>query len=144
MRMWMRMLMVTGLLLAAAGGPVGAQGLGPQPVGAPARHVTVSDVRLERAATGSYWVRGTVRNSGSRVLDGVYPRVWARFHGPDGSLLFEDYDYLVRALPIGQRRGFEILLLAPHVAAGWEYYQLGFTVGERRPVRCAGCGARRR
>ena len=142
--MRMLTLTVTGLLLAAGGGPVAAQGLGPQPDGAPARHVTVSDVRLERAATGSYWVRGTVRNSGARVLDGVYPRVWARFHGPDGSLLFQDYDYLARALPIGQRRDFEILLLAPHVAAGWEYYRLGFTVGEGRPVRCAGCSEHRR
>ncbi len=139
----MRTLMVTGLLMAVAGAPGAAQGLGPQPDAA-ARHVTVSDVRLERAPTGSYWVRGTVRNSGSRVLDGVYPRVWASFHGPDGSLLFEDYDYLARALPIGQRRGFEILLLAPHVADGWEYYRLGFTVEERRPVRCAGCDDRRR
>ncbi len=139
----MRTLLVTGLLIVAAGRPGAEQGLGPQPDSAAARHVTVSDVRLERAATGSYWVRGTVRNSGARVLDGVYPRVWARFHGPDGSLLFEDYDYMARALPSGDRRSFEILLLAPHVAAGWEYYQLGFTVGERRPVRCAGCSERR-
>ena len=140
----MRTLIVTGLLLAAAGGPGAAQGLGPRPDSPAARHVTVSEVRLERAATGSYWVRGTVRNSGSRVLDGVYPRVWARFHDADGTLLFEDYDYLAAALPIGQRRNFEVLLLAPHVAANWGYYQLGFTVGERRPVRCAGCSARRR
>ena len=109
----MRTLMVTGLLIAVAGAPSAEQGLGPQPDRAAARHVTVSDVRLERAATGSYWVRGTVRNSGALVLDGVYPRVWASFHGPDGALLFEDYDYLATALPIGQRRGFEILLLAP-------------------------------
>ncbi len=140
----MRTLMVTGLLIAVAGQAGAEQGLGPRPDRAPARHVTVSDVRLDRAATGSYWVRGTVRNSGERVLDGIYPRVWARFHGPDDSLLFEDYDNLATALPIGQRRSFEILLLAPHVADGWEYYQLGFTVEERRPVRCAGCNARRR
>ena len=140
----MRTLIVTGLLIAVAGRPGAEQGLGPQPDSASDRHVTVSEVRLERAATGSYWVRGTVRNSGEQVLGGVYPRVWASFHGPDGSLLFEDYDNLATALPSGGRRGFEILLLAPHVAAGWEYYQLGFTVEERRPVRCAGCGARRR
>ena len=140
----MRTLIVSGLLIAAAGAAGAEQGLGPQPDGAAARHVTVSDVRLERAATGSYWVRGTVRNSGSRVLDGTYPRVWARFHGPDGSLLFEDYDYLVDALQIGRRQRFGVLLLAPHVAAGWAYYRLGFTVGERRPVPCAGCSTRRR
>ena len=140
----MRTLIVTGLLIAVAGRAGAEQGLGPQPDSASDRHVTVSEVRLERAATGSYWVRGTVRNSGEQVLGGVYPRVWASFHGPDGSLLFEDYDNLATALPSGDRRGFEILLLAPHVAAGWEYYQLGVTVEERRPVRCAGCGARRR
>ncbi len=140
----MRILMVAGLLLVAGRGPDAAQGLGPQPDSPAARHVTVSEVRLERAATGSYWVRGTVRNSGSRVLDGVYPRVWARFHGPDGALLFEDYDYLATALPSGQRRSFDILLLAPHVAAGWVYYELGFTVDDDRPIRCVGCEERRR
>ena len=140
----MRTLMVTGLLIAVAGAPSAAQGFGPQPARAAARHVMVSDVRLERAATGSYWCGAPSGTAGRWCSTGVYPRVWASFHGTDGALLFEDYDYLATALPIGQRRSFEILLLAPRVADGWEYYQLGFTVGERRPVRCAGCSARRR
>ena len=27
---------------------------------------------------------------------------------------------------------------------GWAYYRLAFTVEDERPVRCAGCGERRR
>ena len=133
--MRMLTLTVTGLLLAAGGGPVGGAGLGRNPTARPPGTSRSPTCGWERAATGPTGCGGTVRNSGARVLDGVYPRVWARFHGPDGSLLFQDYDYLARALPIGQRRDFEILLLAPHVAAGWEYYRLGSPSG--KGGRCA-------
>ena len=108
-------------------------------------HVTVANVRLEASGPGTFhYVKGTIRNSGSTSFNG-FPKVWARFYTAADLLVAQDFDYVRPAATFaaGAQQPFSILLETSDTR-GWAYYRLAFTVDDERPVRCAGCGERRR
>ena len=106
-------------------------------------HVTVRNVRMERASTAYDRVKGTVINSGTKTFSG-FLSMHARFYSGGGLLLADNRDYVEvsGAFPVDAQRTFNILVRRSDVA-GWSYYTLAFLDGNQE-VECAGCDEQRR